>query len=199
MNDQLPAAWTSGLFALVVALLGIAGAIAAQFVATRRAFENSLALFERQATEDRYARAEAARMEERHRFADQKRSAYSRFLRLVDEISSSWAAAHAAEEAMDRNVLAPERTGSHADYLAQRARDDAIRAKENQDRAQRLIAELDLAAGEIDLLADGAVAAAVLQLRKYAFAADNYRREQYAKAREAFLLAAKRELVPHAS
>lgn len=48
MNPQVNAALISGGVALVVALIGIAGAIAAQFVATKRGFANSLALLERQ-------------------------------------------------------------------------------------------------------------------------------------------------------
>ena len=48
LDTQMTTTLLSGTVALIVALLGIAGAIAAQLVATRRAYANSLALFERQ-------------------------------------------------------------------------------------------------------------------------------------------------------
>ena len=90
MSAEVTAALISGGAALVVALVGIGGAIAAQLVATRRAFANSLALFERQhaAGQESKAqeRAEAARREEAQRFADERRLTYAKFLRLVREL-----------------------------------------------------------------------------------------------------------------
>jgi hypothetical protein len=90
MSAEVTAAMISGGAALVVALLGIGGAIAAQLVATRRAFANSLALFERQHAADQESkaqeRAKATRREEAQRFADERRLIYAKFLRLVREL-----------------------------------------------------------------------------------------------------------------
>jgi hypothetical protein len=90
MDTQTATALISGGVALFVALLGIGGAIVAQLVATRRAFSNSLAMFERQRTADvenrAQERAEAARREEVQRFADERRLTYAKFLRLVREL-----------------------------------------------------------------------------------------------------------------
>jgi hypothetical protein len=65
---------------------GIAGAIAAQLVATRRAYANSLALFERQHAEQERTRRDEARREGNYRFAEHRRSAYARLLRYADEL-----------------------------------------------------------------------------------------------------------------
>jgi hypothetical protein len=90
MNPQVTAALISAVVALVVALLGIAGAIASQGVATRRAFRNSLALFERQHAAEtesrRQEREAAARQEDARKFADERRVTYAKFLRLADEL-----------------------------------------------------------------------------------------------------------------
>ena len=59
MTDQLNAAAVSGIFAMVVAVCGIVGAIAAQVVATRRTHANAIALLDRQRSE----RVEALREE----------------------------------------------------------------------------------------------------------------------------------------
>ena len=90
MSTQVTTALLSGGVALLVALLGIAGAIAAQLVATRRAYANSLALFEQQhaqeeASEEASNETRDIRREDAHRFADQRRAAYARFLQLADE------------------------------------------------------------------------------------------------------------------
>jgi hypothetical protein len=70
MNPQVTAAVISGSVALVVALAGIAGAIVAQAIATRRSFGNSLALFERQRSAQEQERHERSRREDAYRFAD---------------------------------------------------------------------------------------------------------------------------------
>lgn len=51
VSDQLGAALVSGGAALIVALLGIAGAITAQLLATQRTSRNSLAMFDRERAE----------------------------------------------------------------------------------------------------------------------------------------------------
>jgi hypothetical protein len=89
MSAPVTAALISGGAALVVAVLGIFGAIAAQAKATRRAFENSLALFEKQRDAQQQEQKEQARREDAYRFADQRRSTYARFLQMTAELA--WA------------------------------------------------------------------------------------------------------------
>ena len=116
MSTSVTAALVSGGAALVVALLGIAGAIAAQLVATRRAFENSLALFERQ-----HARQEASRKQEReeeahredaYRFAEQRRSTYGRFVRLAREFVGAVDAERTVAKNLERIGRQRDRTRS---------------------------------------------------------------------------------------
>jgi hypothetical protein len=79
----------SGGVALVVAVLGIAGAIAAQTIATRRAFANSLAMFDRQRSALEQERQEQIRREDAYRFADQRRTTYARFLQATAELAQA--------------------------------------------------------------------------------------------------------------
>ena len=109
MSAEVSAALISGGAALVVALAGIGGAIAAQLVATRRAYANSLALFERQHVAEQESkeqeRAEAARREEAQRFAGERRLSYAKFLRLVRELRECHrVGAEAREELVDQLV-----------------------------------------------------------------------------------------------
>ena len=99
MNSQAATALLSGGIALVVALLGIAGAIAAQLVASRRAFANSLALFERQNAAQKQERAEETRREEARQLAEERKRAYARLLRTADDLQSVQSVAEEAQEA----------------------------------------------------------------------------------------------------
>lgn len=194
MTDQLTVAMISGGFALLVALLGVGGAIAAQVVATRRAFENSLALFERQAAEAQQAREEATRIESRHRFADQKRTTYSRALGLADGISTACKEARTAEENLERILETPDHGAHHADHLAQTAGDYRREANEHRDRAESLTSLLAEVVGEIELLSDNAVSSACARLRSRAHTTHDDQESRYFEAREQFLLAARNEL-----
>jgi hypothetical protein len=86
MSPPVTAALISGSVALVVALVGIAGAIAAQSFATRRAFDDSLALFERQRSAQEQEQREQSRREDAYRFADQRRTIYARMLRAAADL-----------------------------------------------------------------------------------------------------------------
>src|SRR5580704_6053972 len=96
MSSQVVAALVSGGAALVVALLGIAGAIVAQLVATRRAFGNSLRLFEQENERRGLERAGEVRREDEFRFADQRRGAYVRMLRICEDLRLALLALNAA-------------------------------------------------------------------------------------------------------
>ena len=194
MTDQLTVAMISGGFALLVALLGIGGAIAAQFVATRRAFENSLALFERQAAAAQQARDEAARTENRHRFADQKRSTYGRALRLADELVTAREEERVANRNFDRTSRVLARVGDQSEALAQTVDEHRNTANEQRDRVRRLAVELADVVGEIQLLSDNAVRSAADRLRKTAQTASHVEESQYVEDRDTFLLAARNEL-----
>jgi len=194
VTDQIVVTLISGVVALLVALLGIAGAIAAQMVATRRAFANSLALFEEQALEARHAREESTRIENRHRFADQKRSAHSRALRLADEIAAACKAARIAEERRDKALRSPEYGDNYASFLAQTVRDYENEVQEQRARAEGLTGDLAEAVVEIELLSENPVSSAASWLQQRAYTATEHQESRYAEAREKFLLAARTEL-----
>ncbi|HEX6358350.1 hypothetical protein [Actinophytocola sp.] len=194
MSDQITVTMISGGIALLVALLGIGGAIAAQLVATRRAFENSLALFERQAAEAQQARDEAARIQNRHRFADQKRSTYGRALRLADELVGAREEERLANRNFERTKRVLERVGDQSDALAKTVDDFRNSASEQHDRVRRLAVELADVVGEIQLLSDNTVRSAADRLRKSAQTASHVEESRYVEDRDAFLLAARNEL-----
>lgn len=195
IGTQATTTLLSGGVALVVALLGIAGSVWAQLVATRRAYANSLALFERQhAAEEeskRQERIEAARREHAQRFADERRVAYARFLRLADEFVAAQRSAETHIQVVARSVEKEEEDPSDARQRAtaeaeQRVRDSAARAKTAADQLVELRAE-------IDLLASEQVRAAAQRLSE---AADSspFSVSTYPDARAAFVEAARREL-----
>lgn len=194
MGDPLTATVVSGVFALLVALLGIAGAIAAQVIATRRAFEYSLALFERQTAEAQQAREEATRTENHHRFADQKRSTYGRALRLADEVVIAQEKERGARQYHNRTMRTLDKVGDQSESLVQAARNYRTEADEQADQARRLAVELADVVGEIHLLSAPAVRAAAEGLRRSARAAGHVEESQYVEAREKFVDAARDEL-----
>lgn len=102
MDAQVTAALISGGAALTVAVLGIGGAIAAQLSATRRGFENSLALQERQYAKQEKERQDQSRREDAYRFAEQRRSTYGRFVRLAREFLHAVDMEQSAAENLER-------------------------------------------------------------------------------------------------
>lgn len=86
MSEQLTVAVISGSVAVVVALIGIAGAIVAQLVTSRKAHRNALALFEKQANEQARVRLEDANRQDRHRFAADRRTTYSTLMRTAADL-----------------------------------------------------------------------------------------------------------------
>jgi len=102
MDAQVTAALISGGAALTVAVVGIGGAIVAQLFATRHAFENSLALQERQYAKQEHERHEQSRREDAYRFAEQRRSTYGRFVRLAREFLDAVEVEHSAAETLGR-------------------------------------------------------------------------------------------------
>jgi hypothetical protein len=158
LDTQVTTTLLSGAAALIVALLGIAGAIAAQLVATRRAYANSLALFERQHAQEeassKQQRDEEVRREDAHRFADQRRATYARFLQLADEVRRSNGNAHLLLDAVERYE---DEQGEDA-----QSRDDALKQRigkraqtefyANIERGNRASDQLYGLLAEIDLL-----------------------------------------------
>jgi hypothetical protein len=156
LSPQVTTALISGGAALVVALLGIAGAIVAQLVATRRAFANSLALFEREHDKQERERAAEARREDEYRFADQRRSTYARMLRAAADLYLALLALNAAAEGW-RFVRDP---GTGNELPEVRAKDEARwmgLLRDAHARWERMRAELEEVAEEVELLASGDV------------------------------------------
>lgn len=179
---------------ILVALLGIAGAIAAQVVATRRAFANSLALFEEQALEARRAREEETRIENLHRFADQKRSTYSRALRLADSVGAACKDARRADGNYQRQLDALDHAVQSAETVGRLAKQYAEEADSHRKRAERSFASLAEVVGEIELLSSDAVASAAICLRARAYTTNEDQEERHREARQAFLVASRKEL-----
>lgn len=86
MNPQVTAALISGGVALVVALAGIAGTIVAQSIATKRAFQNSLALLERDRRAQEEERRTRTAREDAFRFAGERRATYVRYARIAEAL-----------------------------------------------------------------------------------------------------------------
>ena len=177
MNPQVTAALISAIVALAVALLGIAGAIASQDVATRRAFRNSLALFERQHAAEtesrRRERDEAARQEDARRFADERRVSYAKFLRLADELvaaeKSSYYYRYYALGNYAESMRWAGKEPSSADLQAKAVEYETLERKYFWQYAH-LRFELDEAVAGIDLLGSGPIREAAKILAKSAAA-----------------------------
>lgn len=198
LDMQVTTALLSAGVALVVALLGIAGAVWAQLVATRRAYSNSLALFERQhAVEEasrRQERTEALRREDAQRFADERRMIYAKFLRAADDLV---AAHRSAETYIEIAAQSREKENEEpADWRRRAAAEAERRADDSVGRAQTAADQLAKLGAEIDLLASKQVRAAAKRLSEAtdwsAFA--TMRMRMYSDARAAFLEAARSEL-----
>lgn len=198
MSTPVNEALVSGGVALVVALLGIAGAIAAQLVATRRAYENSLALFERQharqEASSKQERKEEARREDAYRFAEQRRSTYGRFVRLAREFVGAVDAERTVAKNLERIGRQRDRTRSRSADLemsAEAAQQLAVNARE---RKRRLEGEFGAACEEIYLLGSPEVRQAADHLWDVAHEAAHSAEGGYMAARVAFLEAARQEL-----
>lgn len=182
MSTQVTTALLSGGVALVVALLGIAGAIAAQTVASNRAYENSRKTFREQNVEQERVRAEEVRRQERaraqeiaredaRRFAEQQRTAYVEVLRAADGQQKALSVAERAAEILERIQKAAK--SSHPE-------DPPAGRTGNLDRGQREAVyeaykvfgqkfdTLQKAVDELELLASGDVLQAARELREVA-------------------------------
>jgi hypothetical protein len=198
MSTPVTAALVSGGVALVVALLGIAGAIAAQLVATRRAYENSLALFERQHARQEATRTqerkEEARREDAYRFAEQRRSTYGRFVRLAREFVGAIDAERTVAKNLERIDRQRDRTRSRSADLEMSAEAAEQLVADARERRQRLDGEFGAACEEIHLLGSPEVRQAADHLWDVGHEATHSAEGDYMAARVAFLEAARQEL-----
>ncbi len=191
MNSQMTVTVVQGGAALLVAGLGIAGAIAAQMLATRRAFQNSLVLLERQHAKQEQERQEGARREDAYRFAEQRRNTYGRFLRLARELVDAARTIAKNSERIDRQRgrWRPRRlTLGGLPEVAKQAAADARELK------RRLSTELGQACEEIHLIASLEVRGAADRLWDQAHIAPHSDDGDYFAARTAFLDAVRHEL-----
>jgi hypothetical protein len=196
MSPQVSAALISGGATLVVALLGIGGAIAAQLIATRRAYANSLALFERQHAQEEAARKqqrdEGIQREDAHRFADQRRATYARFLQLADEAHRAHGNATLLLDIVERHEDEQGKAQQDEDQSQQRL---AKRADEqfhaNFDRAERAVDQLRGLVAEIDLLGSADVRETARELY---LAAAEFAGHEFVPARDEFVDASRHEL-----
>jgi hypothetical protein len=184
----MTAALVSGGAALIVAVLGIGGAIAAQLFTTRHAFENSLALQERQYAKQERERQEQSQREDAYRFAEQRRSTYGRFvLHAVDtekEVAKNL-------ERIGRQHGGAGRGSRHLEMSAEPAEQLVADARE---RTRRLHGEFGTACEEIYLLGSQEVRWAADRLWDEAHKAMHSADSGYTSARAAFLEAARQEL-----
>ena len=192
MDAQVTAALVSGGAALIVAVLGISGAIIAQLLTARRAFEHSLALQERQYAKQEQERQAQSRREDVYRFAEQRRGTYVRFVRLAREFL------HAVE--MERKVtkniehIRRPRTQRVSDGLEMSDKAAEQLVADAKERTRRLHSEFGTACEEIYLLGSREVRRATDQLWDEAHKAVQSADRSYAAARAAFLEAARQEL-----
>lgn len=198
MSDQVTAALISGGIATIVALLGIAGAIVAQLFATRRSFENSLLLFERQQREQERAKRDEAEREDSYRFAEQRRSTYARFLSLARDLVDAQDAEATAKKNLERIVrqfsrVKPQQSPGQATVEAavEEAERTALEMRQRvRDHRQSLAEALEA----VDLLASANVREAASSLYEGAGTARSLGASSYAGARAAFLDAARTDL-----
>jgi hypothetical protein len=189
MSPQVAVALISSGAAVLVALLGIAGTIAAQIFATRRAFDNSLALLERQLAQSNEAaeqerasrereRREQARREDAYRYAEERRILYAKFLRLSG--ASKWAS---------WNVQAQHDPGPDASEESKERYKRALEYWMKQD--DELGEQLAVAASEVRVIAASEVRIAAEEMlgAKQLIAGGTYER-----ARNKFLIAVHSEL-----
>lgn len=190
MDPQVAVALISSGAAVLVALLGIAGTITAQVFATRRAFDNSLALLERQLAQSNEAaeqerasrereRREQARREDAFRYAEERRILYAKFLRLSS--ASNWAGLNLKGAAARHPDLEPseESKERHARGLQYWI-----------ERSEELAWQLDEVTAEVQVIASSGVRAAALEMLSNHVIGTG----TYAQARDKFLNAVHGEL-----
>lgn len=167
MSPQVTAALITSGAALVVALLGIAGAIAAQTVSTRRAFQNSLDLFERQRRAEQEERQEQARREDAFRFAEQRTSLYARYARSARDLFS---ARLDVDEATQKCSEHFRQSGGNTPGHSQMAEDSRVMRSLDNAFAEwvRLRVELDVTWHELRLLSSPEVREAAANLSRSA-------------------------------
>jgi hypothetical protein len=162
-----------------VALLGIAGAIAAQLVASRRTFANSLALFEQQNAAQARERAAELRGEEARHFAEERKLAYARLLRTADDLQSVVSAADDAAKARTR-IREEARLGPDDEEMRQGRVSSAVHMLGQAcDLWEQTFEALGLIAGELELLASGEVLEAARQLWAVTGLPQHYREDYY--------------------
>jgi hypothetical protein len=194
MDSQATAALISGGVALLVAALGIAGAIAAQLFATRRAFGNSLVLQEREYAKQEQERQEQARREDAYRFAEQRRSTYGRFVRLGREFAGAVDTERTVAKNLERIQQQRDRMRPGSPELEMSAGAAEQLVADARERTRRLHGEFGQACEEIYLLASLEVRQAADQLWEAAHQATHSADHDYMAARAAFLDAARTEL-----
>lgn len=194
MSDELTAAVVSGGVALVVALLGIAGAIIAQLVTTRRTFQNSLTLFERERAEQERIRRESLQREDAYRFTEQRRVVYGKLLRAANELVLARDAERAAEKRWERLQRQLGRTGAPTEALEVEAAESRQAADEARERKTALNLETTDLLEEVQLIADDPVRTAADELSVQARTADDVSNHGYKQARASFLRVAREEL-----
>jgi type II secretory pathway pseudopilin PulG len=167
MSPQVTAALISGGAALVVAILGISGAIAAQLMATRRAFANSLALAEREYEKQERERAEERRREDEYRHAERRRGTYSAMLRSAASLYLA-SLGFAAAASDWRNVRDPEFAPESPQEREREEHKTLGALQDTQARWIRAGDELDVAFEEIELLASADVRYAAGELARIA-------------------------------
>lgn len=194
MNPQVTAGLISGGVALAVAVLGIAGAIVAQTFAARRAFENSLAVFEREHAAQERQQQEQARRDDAYRFAQQRRSTYGRFGSLSREFTDAVDTERTAVKNLERIGRQRDRTRSSSADLETSAETAEQLVANAQERKRRLERECGTAHEEIYLLGSPEVRQAADQLWNAARQATHSASGDYLAARATFLDAVRQEL-----
>jgi hypothetical protein len=194
VNSQLVAALVSGGAAVIVAVLGIGGAIAAQLFATRRAFENSLALQERQYARQERERQQQAQREDAYRFAEQRRATYGRFVRLGREFVDAVDTERTVAKNLQRIGRQRDRMRSSSPELDMSADAAERLVADARERLRRLRAEFGSACEEIRLLGSLEVRQAADRLWDVAQKATHWADRDCDTARTAFLEAVRHEL-----
>lgn len=195
VSDQLTVALVSGGIALLVALLGIAGSIVAQSLATRQAFRNSLALFERQAADQDRARAAEALREDRHRFAEQRRGVYAKLLRVASDLVAARDVERTAAKDLARTQALKFRVGDESPPVRDEVEQRVDAHNTSRERKHQLDAQLEEMVSEVQLLAaTPATAQAATALCDQARSALHVGAEEFVTTRDTFLHASRHEL-----
>ena len=184
----------SSSVALIVAVLGIAGAVAAQLVATRRAYANSLSLFERHHAEQEAARREEVRRDNAYRFAEQRRSIYGRFVRLAREFIDAVDAERTVAKNLERIARQRDRSPERSLDLEMSAEAAEQLVADARERKWRLDGEFGTTSEELQLLGSPEVRQVADHLWDVAHEVTHSADDAYMTARVAFLEAARQEL-----